>query len=340
MKTKWPFFIAEIGVNHEGSMIKAKQMIVEAKNAGAHAVKFQTYKAHMIASKTSPSYWDLNEESTRSQFELFSKYDGFGEKDYQELAAYAKTQGVIFMSTAFDLDSVDLVDELVSIHKISSSDITNRPLIEKIASKGKPIILSVGASNVIEIEEALSWIGDSVDVALLHCVLQYPTPNGDANLGQILALKKRFGNLTIGYSDHTKPQSGEVLKVAVSLGAEVIEKHFTFDKSLEGNDHYHSFDYHDLKNFMSWYKEFYRLVIGNKSEIVYNKKEETARMNARRGVYTRRQLPVGHTIMETDIICRRPFTGGIQPREYYNIIGKKLSKAIQEDVPLTNNDIE
>lgn len=340
MKTKWPLFIAEIGVNHEGSMLKAKQMIKEARKAGAHAVKFQTYKAHMIASKTSPSYWDLNEESTNSQFQLFSKYDSFGKKEYQELAEYADKCGIIFMSTAFDLDSVDLVDELVSIHKISSSDITNRPLIEKIASKGKPIILSVGASDVFEIEEALNWIGGNVDVALLHCVLQYPTPNRDANLGQIQALKNRFGKLTVGYSDHTKPQSGEVLKVAVSLGAEVIEKHYTFDKSLEGNDHYHSFDYNDLKNFMDWHRDFYGSIIGNKSEIVYNVREETARMNARRGVYTRKNLPEGHTIMETDIICRRPFTGGIQPKEYYNIIGRKLSKAIQEDAPLTSADIE
>ena len=330
MSNKWPFFIAEIGVNHEGSMQKAKQMIREARNGGADAVKFQTYKADLIASKTSPSYWDLNEESTNSQFELFSKYDSFGQKEYRELADYADECGVMFMSTAFDLESADLVDDLVTVHKISSSDITNRPLIEKIASKGKPIILSVGASDVVEIEEALGWIGGKVNVALLHCVLQYPTPNSDANLGQILALKKRFNKLTIGYSDHTKPQGGEILKIAVALGAEVIEKHFTFDKSLEGNDHYHSFDYHDLKDFTDWHRKFYSSVIGNRSEVVYNEREKTARMNARRGVYTRKQLPTGHILTEADIICRRPYTGGIQPKEYFNIIGKSILQMLNQ----------
>lgn len=337
---KWPFFIAEIGVNHEGCMIKAKEMINQAHAAGASAVKFQTYKASKIASKTSPSYWDLNEESTTSQFDLFTKYDSFGENEYQELAQHSKNLGIEFMSTAFDHESLEFINELVNYHKISSSDITNRPLIERIASKNKPIILSVGASDETEIKEALSWIQNKVPVALLHCVLQYPTPNEDANLGQIVALKKIFNGYTIGYSDHTKPQNGKILQIATCLGAKIIEKHFTFDKTLTGNDHYHSFDQQDLSGFLDWHKTVYSTVFGNGEEICFNRNESIARMNARRGVYSAKEIIKGSTISESDIICKRPYTGGIHPRKYFNLIGKKALQNINEDEPLEESFFE
>jgi len=336
---KWPFFIAEIGVNHAGSLKLAKEMILTAKNSGASAVKFQTYKAEKIASKNSPSYWDLNKEKTTSQFELFKKLDSFNEEEYKVLADYAVSIGVEFMSTAFDLESVDLVDNLVAIHKISSSDITNKPLIEKIASKGKPVILSVGASMKSEIDEALSWLGSNVPVALLHCVLEYPCPNSSANLGQIRALKKHYPNLTIGYSDHTTPQNGEILKCATTIGAEIIEKHYTYDKSLTGNDHYHSFDCEDLKKFINWYNNFFLKIYGSDNVIEFNKSEEGARMNARRGVYLTKKLKKGSIINREDLICKRPYTNGTLPKEIDIILGKQILVDLEEDEAIFNDFI-
>ena len=248
--------IAEIGVNYydiaakEGTtpMEAAKKMIKEAKEAGIHAVKFQTYKAGTLAAKASPYYWDITEEPTRSQYELFQKFDNFGEAEYTELKNYSDECGIEFLSTAFDFDSADYLDKLMDVYKISSSDLSNIPFIEYQAKKNKPILLSVGASNEDEIENALAAIRRNNDqpVVLLHCVLEYPTPLEDANLLKIATLKERFPDVYIGYSDHTKPtEDCDVIKTAYNLGAVLVEKHYTLDKTLKGNDHYHAMDPED-----------------------------------------------------------------------------------------------
>ncbi|MFM8452189.1 MAG: N-acetylneuraminate synthase family protein, partial [Acidimicrobiaceae bacterium] len=151
-----PYVIAEIGVNHEGSLETAKQLIESAKRGGADAAKFQTYKAGLIASKFSPSYWDTSKEPTTSQYELFTKYDVFGEAEYKELAAHCNKHEIEFISTPFDLGAVDMLDPLVRYFKIASADITNPPLLKKVAATGKPVILSSGASNIDEIDAALT----------------------------------------------------------------------------------------------------------------------------------------------------------------------------------------
>ena len=245
-----PYMIAEIGVNHEGSMSIAKRLIDEAKEGGAHAVKFQSYKAETLASKHSPAYWDTTKEPTKSQFELFKKHDSFWKDEMQELKYYCDEVDIEFMSTPFDVESAEFLNDMMDVFKISSSDITNKPFIEYICSFEKPIVLSTGASNLKEVQDAVNWINNfNLPLALLHCILNYPTPDKNANLGMIAGLKKAFPNNIIGYSDHTLPKDMKVCEMATMLGAVIIEKHFTHDKSLQGNDHYHAMDKEDLKKF-------------------------------------------------------------------------------------------
>ena len=249
--------IAEAGVNHEFSIETAKRLISEAAEAGANAIKFQTYKASFLASKDSPAYWDLTKEPTKSQFELFSKHDKFWKNEMVELKKYCEVVGIEFMSTPFDIESAKFLNDLMAVYKISSSDITNKPFIEYICGFGKPIILSTGAANLIEIQEAVSWIEKySNPLALLHCILNYPTLDENANLGMIKGLKKAFPEKVIGYSDHTLPQSMKNLEIATLLGASILEKHFTHDKTLPGNDHYHAMDKVDLKIFLKIFVKF------------------------------------------------------------------------------------
>ena len=245
-----PYIIAEAGVNHEGDLDLAYRLIEEAKEGGADAIKFQTYKASSLASKFSPSYWDLTKEKTTSQYELFKKYDSFWKKEYYQLASYCQKVDIEFLSTPFDKESALFLNDIMAAYKISSSDLNNKPFIDYLCSFNKPIILSTGASYLWEVEQSVSWIAEHGNpISLLHCILNYPTSNENANLSMITTLRDKFPNLIVGYSDHTLPQSMEVLEIATLLGAKIIEKHFTHDKTLPGNDHYHAMDLNDLKLF-------------------------------------------------------------------------------------------
>jgi len=245
-----PYFIAEAGVNHEGDIDKAKLLIELAKKGGADAIKFQTYKANLIASKNSPSYWDLKQESTKSQFELFQKYDKFWKKEFEILKRVCDREGIEFLSTPFDKTSALFLNDLMHTYKISSSDLNNYDFIKYICRFKKPIILSTGASDIKEIKKSAKLITNkNIKLCLLHCILNYPTKDKDANLGMINGLKNEFKNILIGYSDHTKPKNLKILEYAALLGARVIEKHFTFNKKLPGNDHYHAMDFKDLINY-------------------------------------------------------------------------------------------
>ena len=204
-----PYVIAEIGVNHEGSLATAKQLIELAHEGGAHAAKFQSYKANTLASKHSPAYWDTTKEATLSQHELFQKYDNFGAAEYIELADHAKKVGIDFVSTPFDDEAVDYLAPLVSFYKIASADITNTPLLRRVARTGKPIVLSTGASTLDEVDGAIETLGaaGATDIALLHCILNYPCENVNAHVRMIGGLQDRYPNHIIGYSDHTVPGS-------------------------------------------------------------------------------------------------------------------------------------
>jgi sialic acid synthase SpsE len=334
--------IAEIGVNYYDIAKKmkipimdaAKLMIKEAKDAGIHAVKFQTYKAERLAAKESPSYWDTSEEETTSQFELFKKFDSFSYQEYKELAQYCNRLGIEFLSTAFDIEAADYLYELMEVYKISSSDLNNIPFIEYQAKKEKPILLSVGASNEEEVDKAVTTIRKYNNhlIVLLHCVLEYPTPYNHANLNKIVSLKNKYPDLIIGYSDHTKPDSdADVVKTAYNLGAVVIEKHFTLDKTLPGNDHYHAMEPEDAKKIIKGI-EFIDKIRGT-YEIKCLETELSARQNARRSLVTSCYIKKGEKITKDKLTFKRPGTG-ISPAEMINIIDKFALRDINEDIIL------
>lgn len=345
---KRPFLIGEIGVNFYDiakkenitPMDAAKLMIKEAKNAGIDAVKFQTYKAEKIASKNSPAYWDLDEEPTTSQFDLFKKFDTFGPEEYRELAEYCREIGIMFLSTPFDFEAIDFLDDLMDVYKISSSDLTNIPFIKAIALKNKPIILSTGASTLKEIKEAVNAIEEvsNVDIGLMHCVLSYPTKDEDANLLMIKDIKEQFEGYDIGYSDHTKPDDKMlILTTAYLYGANIIEKHFTLDKTLTGNDHYHAMDVEDVKTF----NENIELINKIKGKKVKQPLvcESLSRKEARRSIVASKDIKKGEEITKDNITFKRPGTG-ISPSKVDEIIGMTANEDITEDTLLTYEMLE
>lgn len=340
--------IAEIGVNYydiatkEGisPMEAAKLMIDKAKEAGIHAVKFQTYKAETLAAKESPSYWDTTEETETSQYSLFKKFDAFGEKEYRELAEYSEKIGIEFLSTAFDNESADYLDDMMNVYKISSSDLNNLAFVEYQAKKNKPIILSVGASNKDEIDRTIAIIRKYNDkkITLLHCVLEYPTPVEHANLNKIASLVKEYPDVVVGYSDHTKPDFNyEILQTAYNLGAKVIEKHYTLDKTLSGNDHYHAMDNVDAKNIIE--KIDYLNKIRGTYELKCLESETVARANARRSLVAAVDIKAGEVITRDMITYKRPGSG-ISSSEFDNVIGLKATTNIAEDTILQWEMIE
>jgi sialic acid synthase SpsE len=324
-----PFIIAEAGVNHEGKMELAKRLIYEAKEGGADAIKFQTYKAHTLAAKNSPAYWDMSKEPTDSQYKLFQKYDKFWKSEFEELKMHCDEVGIEFLSTPFDLESATFLNDLVEVFKISSSDITNKPFIDYISQFNKPILLSVGASYMYEVEEAVSWIEKyKLPLALLHCVLNYPTEDHNANLGMIRDLKRKFPNNIIGYSDHTLPKEMKMTEIAVLLGAEIIEKHFTFDKTLPGNDHYHAMDYKDLQLFRKNFDAILSYIGSSKKAVLSS--EEISRKNARRSLIAARTIMSGEVVEMKDLTWKRP-AFGISPKFIEEVLGKKAIVQINQD---------
>lgn len=335
--------IAECGVNYYDiakekgitPMEAAKLMVLEARRAGIHAVKFQTYKAGTLAAKDSPYYWDINEEPTRSQYELFQKFDSFGAAEYRELADYCEEIGIEFLSTAFDFESADYLDSMMNIYKVSSSDISNLPFVAYQAKKNKTIMLSVGASNADEIDRAVEVIRKYNDkpLILMHCVLEYPTPYEHANLNKIVSLKERYKDVIIGYSDHTKPDSGFVVVQAAYLkGAQIIEKHYTLNKTLKGNDHYHAMDPGDAEKIIE--KIAYLDKICGTYELKCLESEQKSRRNARRSVVALGDIPKGAVITESMLTYKRPGTG-ISPSRVNEIIGKTALTDIADDTIIT-----
>ena len=342
------YLIAEIGVNYYDIADKkgislleaAKLMVKEAKQCGINAVKFQSYKAEKLASKHSPAYWDLNEESTQSQYELFKKYDIFGESEYGILKEYCDNLDIAFMSTPFDFEAVDYLDKLVDVYKISSSDITNLPFIEYIAKKNKPIMISTGASDREEVVKAVEMIKkyNKERLTIMHCMLEYPTPLQHANLSQIQSLSAEFPNDIIGYSDHTKPTEDAIVQtVAFGMGASVIEKHFTLDKSLKGNDHYHAMDVNDAKKII-YNLELVKKIKGNRN-ISCAESEHMARENARRSIVANCKIDSGTVITREMLTFKRPGKG-ISPSRISDVLGKRAKVNIEEDAVLKEYMLE
>jgi sialic acid synthase SpsE len=328
-----PYLIAEIGVNHGGDMRLALRLIEEASRGGAHAAKFQSYKADLIACRHSPAYWDISKEPTTSQHELFQKYDAFEPADYRALAEHCREHGIDFMSTPFDVGAVDWLDPLVPMFKIASADITNVPLIRRCAATGKPLLISTGAALMPEIEFAVETAAaaGAANIALLHCILRYPTEPENARLAMIPELARRFPDRVVGYSDHVVPDEElSALEAATMLGACVLEKHFTYDKSLPGNDHYHAMDERDLRRFVAKL-ERYRRMYASAGE--GRPLEQDARLHARRSIVAARDIRAGTRLTAADLVAKRP-AHGISPTHWDEVIGMVAKRDISEDTIL------
>jgi N-acetylneuraminate synthase len=335
------FIIAEAGVHHGGSLKRARQLIDAAAKSGADAIKFQTYKARSLVTAWAPKYWEpAGDVASESQQAYFERRDSFGFEDYKALAEYAAAKEIVFCSTPFDLEAIHWLDAVsVPFWKIASADIDNFPLLEAAAKTGKPIILSTGASFYTEIEASVEFLREKGvrELALLHCTLAYPTPDDQANLGRIVELKRRFPDLVIGYSDHIVPDDATMIPaLAVALGARVVEKHFTLDRSQPEDDHYHSVDPGLLAKMIRGIKIAEASVALN---VEIGDSEWPARENARRSLVAAEPISPG-TVLTADLVLPKRPGGGISPALIDKIIGKSVKKTIQKDHQIDWNVLE
>jgi len=329
------YSIAEAGANHEGDIKKAKKLIDSAIRAKADSIKFQTYTAKNLVTKSAPKYWDDGIKN-ETQFDVFKKLDSLTNDEWEIIFEYAKEKGISCFSTPFDESSVDFLHSLnVPAFKIASADITHMPLIKKIAKKNLPIFLSTGMASIDEIKEAVNWIEDcgNEQLILMHCIISYPTKPEDANLQMISTLTKKFPNQIIGYSDHT---IGTLIPAySVFYGSKCVEKHFTFDTSLDvSRDHRLSLDENGFAQMVE------NLRIANISKGISFRDSIPAESEgikyARRSIVSKVNIPKG-TVIKSDMLCiKRPGTG-IAPKFFNDIIGCMTLQDIEEDVPIDKN---
>lgn len=330
MKNK-TFIIAEAGVNHNGSIEIAKKMIEVAKECGADAIKFQTFKAEKVISKYAPKaeYQKQTTGEIDSQLEMVKKLE-LSFDDFIVLKEYCDKLNIMFLSTPFDFESIDFLDDLgLEIFKIPSGEITNLPYLEKIGKLGKKVILSTGMADLGEIEDALDILTScgtkKEDITILHCNTEYPTPYEDVNLLAMLTIKEAF-KVKVGYSDHTLEI--EVPIAAVALGASVIEKHFTLDKNMEGPDHKASLEPHELKAMIDAIRNIEKsLGDGIKKP---SKSELKNKDIARKSIVAKREIKKGEIFTEDNITVKRP-GNGISPMRWYEVLGKVALKDYKED---------
>lgn len=331
--------IAEAGVNHNGDIIKAKQLVEIAASSGADFVKFQTFKAENLVTKNASKadYQKANDPSSNDQFSMLKQLE-LSQDDHFELIKHANKHGIKFLSTGFDLESLDFLHSLnMELFKIPSGEITNLPYLMKIASFKKPVIISTGMANMEEIQDAVVALTEGGilkdQITILHCNSDYPTKPCDVNLKAMLTIQKQF-NTEIGYSDHT--EGIEVSLAAVTLGASVIEKHFTIDKSLPGPDHKASLNPHELHNLIQSIRIIEQAISGTGQKIP-SKSELKNKNIARKGLYFTKNLQKGHAINESDLAILRPYAG-ISPMQLPTVIGKTLLHDVHEGNALDLND--
>lgn len=325
------YIIAEAGVNHNGSLVMAKQLIDVACLAGANAVKFQTFKADMLVSKYAQKaeYQKITTDSEENQFEMIKKLE-LDRSSHLELIAYCKAKNIEFLSTPFDHDSIDLLHELgLTTFKVPSGEITNLPYLRHIGSLHRQVILSTGMANLGEIETAIEVLTNAgtrrENIKVLHANTEYPTPMEDVNLRAMQTLGQAF-NLAYGYSDHT---SGiEVPIAAVALGASVIEKHFTLDKSLLGPDHKASLEPDELIAMVSAIRNI-ELALGSSIKRP-SPSEEKNKAVARKSLVAKVAIKQGEILTEANITVKRPGIG-ISPVRWDEFIGTRAQKDYKED---------
>ncbi len=322
------FIIAEAGVNHNGDIGMAKELVDVAKECGADAVKFQTFSADALVTSTAPTaVYQRRATGVSTQYDVLNALE-FDKSEWRHLANHAKKKGILFLSTPFDEKSADLVDSLgVHAFKISSGDVTNDPLLAHIARKGKPVILSTGMSTMSEISHALLTLRShgNPPIILLHCVSSYPAPIKEANVQVVQTLSRAFGVLA-GFSDHTLGLSAS--SAAVALGACVIEKHITLDKTLEGPDHKASADPEEFASFVSTLRQVHE-ALGSQEKAVTSAEKEI-RLKARRSIIAAFDLPAGTLLTRAHLAVKRPGTG-MPPTQLHTLIGCRLVRSVKKD---------
>lgn len=325
------FIIAEAGVNHNGSIELAKKLIDVASEAGADAVKFQTFKAEKLVSKKAikAEYQKKATDSDESQFDMLKKLE-LDLDTHIKLIDYCKNKNIIFLSTPFDHDSISLLDSLgLEIFKIPSGEITNLPYLREIGSLSKKVILSTGMADIGEIEDALDVLVEAgtlnSDITVLHANTMYPTPMEDVNLRAMLTIGNTF-DVAYGYSDHTL--GIEVNIAAVAMGASIIEKHFTLDKNMKGPDHKASLEPSELKEMV---KSIRNIEIALGSSLKKPSPSEIPNMAiARKSIIAKCDIKEGDILSENNLTIQRPGIG-ISPMKWDEIIGSASSKDYKED---------
>ena len=320
------FIIAEAGVNHNGSFELAKKLIDAAADAGADCVKFQTFKADTLASKSAEkaAYQQQTTDAGESQYQMLKKLE-LPDEWHSLLIECCRKKGIMFLSTPFDVASIDFLDSLeLERFKIPSGEITNLPYLRKINSKRKPVIMSTGMATLNEIKEALAVLKDC-KVSLLHCTTEYPCPYEGVNLKAMQTMRDAF-HLPVGYSDHT--QGIEVPIAAVAMGASIIEKHFTLDRNMEGPDHKASLEPDELKAMVTAIRHIEAaLGTGEKEPAECEKKNMAI---ARKSIVAKRAIKKGELLTEENLTVKRP-GDGVSPMKWDEIVGTTAQKDYDED---------
>ena len=327
------FVIAEAGVNHNGSLDLALKLVDAAKSSGADAVKFQTFRADLLATRSAhkAAYQERTTANSESQFQMLQRLE-LDEAAHRRLIEHCREVGIQFLSSPFDAQSADLLDAMdLPLYKIPSGEITNLPFLEHLAGKGRPLILSTGMSTLGEVEEAVELLktAGATELTLLHCVTEYPAPYADVNLRAMLTLKMAFG-LPVGYSDHTP--GIEIAIAAVALGAEVIEKHFTLDRSLPGPDHAASLEPGELQQMVTAIRHV-EAALGNGIKAPAACELPNISV-ARKSLVALRPLPAGHRLTAGDLDIKRP-GNGLAPKMIPALIGRTLRAGLDKDEVIT-----
>lgn len=333
--------IAEAGVNHNGSLDLAKKLVDAAADAGADYVKFQTFKAEKTISKSAtkaPYQLKATGDDDTSQLDMIRKLE-LDVEAHHTLVDHCKARNIRFLSTPFDMESIEFLDNLgLTVFKIPSGEVTNFPHLRKIGALGKELILSTGMATLEEVEEALNVLVEAgtprEKITVLHCNTEYPTPIEDVNLRAMLTIAEAL-QVKVGYSDHTL--GIEVPIAAVALGAQMIEKHFTLDRTMEGPDHQSSLEPDELERMVSAIRNIEKALGDGVKKPSPSEQKNLAVV--RRSVHLARNLSKGHILTEDDVIMKRP-GDGIPSKQLDEVVGRRLVKDLEEDYKLTFEDIE
>ena len=332
--------IAEAGVNHNGSLSNAKHLIDIAASSGADYVKFQTFRAENLATKDAKKadYQITNTRENNSQFDMLKSLE-LPYEWHQVLKTYASDQGIRFLSTGFDLDSIDFLHELgMNLFKVPSGEITNLPYLERIASYKKPVVLSTGMADMQEIADAITVLENNgiskESITVLHCNTEYPTPMEDVNLMAMKTIENELGVL-VGYSDHTN--GIEVSIAAVALGATVIEKHFTINRHMTGPDHAASLEPEELAAMVTSIRNIEKAISGSGVKEP-SPSESKNKVVVRKSIHTQIAMPAGHILSEKDVVMKRP-GDGLSPMIMQEIVGKVLKHDLPANHKLQMNDM-